>query len=188
MQDALEVRVAHADPVHVIEGVADVVDARAADADPLRHEPRPAVQVELAHVRRVRGIRDEGEGAHDLARCARPREPHRDEARLVHAARHLAVPEPGERAAQPRRVDAIRHAPAGAAAAKAHHQARLVLRAAVARRQDAQRAVIAVRPAEDLVLVVEARRPHERPVAEYPEITFGQSRLELAELHVRAKL
>ena len=184
MQDALEVRVAHADSMHVIEGVADVVDARAADADPLRHEQRPAVQVELAHVRRVRGIGDEGEGA-DLA----PRgEPHRNEARLVHAARHLAVPEPGERAAQPRRVDAVHHAPAGAAAAKAHHQARLVPRAAVARREDAQRAVIAVRAAERLVLVVEARRPHERAVAEYPEIAFGQSRLELAELHVRAKL
>jgi hypothetical protein len=184
MQDALEVRIAHADLLHVIEGVADVVDARTAGADPLRHKPRPAVQVELAHVGGMCGIGDEGERA-DLP----PRgEPHRDEARLVHAARHLAVPQPLERAAQPRRVDAVGHAPAGAAAAKAHHQARLALRAAVARREDAERAVIAVRAAERLVLVVEARRPHQRAVAEHPEIAFGQSRLELAELHVRARL
>jgi hypothetical protein len=184
MQDALEVRVAHADLVHVIEGVADVIDAGAADADSLRHEPRPAVQVELAHVRRMRGIGDEGERA-DVA----PRgQPHRDEARLVHAARHLAVPKPGERAAQPRCVDAVRHAPAGAAAAKAHHQAWLVPRAAVARREDAQRAMITMRSAEGLVLIVEARRPHKRAIAEHPEIAFGQLRLELAEPHVRAKL
>ena len=66
MQDALEVRIAHADRVHVIERVADVVDARPADADALRHQPRAAVQVELAHVGRMRGIGDEGERAHRL--------------------------------------------------------------------------------------------------------------------------
>ena len=64
MQDALEVRVAHADRVHVIEGIADVVDTGAAHADALRDEPRPAVQVELAHVRRVRRVGDESQGAH----------------------------------------------------------------------------------------------------------------------------
>lgn len=64
MQDALEMRIAHADPVHVIEGVADVVDARTADADALGDEARAAVQVELAHVRRVRRIGDERKRPH----------------------------------------------------------------------------------------------------------------------------
>jgi len=45
MQDALEVRIAHADLVHVVERVADVVDARSPDADALRHEARAALQV-----------------------------------------------------------------------------------------------------------------------------------------------
>ena len=57
-------RIAHADVVHVIERVADVVDARPADADSLRHQPRAAVQVELAHVGGMRGIGDESQGAH----------------------------------------------------------------------------------------------------------------------------
>jgi len=67
MQDALEVRIAHPDVVHVIERIADVVDARSADADSLRHQPRAPVQIELAHVGRVRRIGDERERPHGLA-------------------------------------------------------------------------------------------------------------------------
>jgi len=66
MQDALEVRVAHADVVHVVERVADVVDARPAHADALRDESRAPVQIELAHVSGVGGVGDEGERAHGL--------------------------------------------------------------------------------------------------------------------------
>jgi hypothetical protein len=178
MQDALEVRVAHADPVHVLERVADVVDARPADADPLRYQPRAAVQVELAHIGRMRGIGDEGERTHGSAL-----DPYRDETRFIHAPGHLPIPKARERAPQARCIDAVRHAPARAAAAQAHHQAGLALRAAVARREDAERAVVAVRAAERLVLVVEARRPHERAVAEDPEIAAGEGCHELAELH-----
>jgi hypothetical protein len=178
MQDALEVRIAHADAVHMVERVADVVNARPADPDSLRHQPRAAVQVELAHVGRVRGIGDEGQRAHGFGF-----DPYRDEAGLVDAAGHLAVPQARERAPQARRVDAVGHAPARAAAAQAHHQARLAIRAAVTRRQDAERAVVAVRAAERLVLVVEARRPHERAVAEHPEVALGQQRCELADPH-----
>ena len=89
MQDALEVRVAHADVVHVVERVADVVDAGPARADALRDEPRAAMQVELAHVGRMRGIGDEGE-RFDLAPGS---EAHRNETRLVDAPRHLAIPQ-----------------------------------------------------------------------------------------------
>jgi hypothetical protein len=63
VEDALEMRIAHADIVHVVERIANVVDARSADSDALRHQARTAVQVELTNVRRVRGIRDESERA-----------------------------------------------------------------------------------------------------------------------------
>jgi hypothetical protein len=56
-------RIAHADIVHVDERIANVVDARSADSDALRHQARTAVQVELTDVRRVRGVRDESERA-----------------------------------------------------------------------------------------------------------------------------
>ena len=178
MQDAFEVRVTHANAVHVVERVADVVDAWPADADALRHQPRASVQVELAHIGRMGGIGDKRERAHGLAGQFYP-----DQPRLVDPARHLAVPEPRERAAHPGSVDAVRHAPTGAAAAQAHDQSGLALRAAIARRQDAQRAVIAMRPAERLVPEVEARRPHQRAIAEHPEIALGQPRAEFIELH-----
>jgi hypothetical protein len=64
VEDALEVRIAHPDVVHMVERLADVVDARAARADSLRHQPRAAVQVELADIGGVAGIGDEGERAH----------------------------------------------------------------------------------------------------------------------------
>ena len=179
MQDALEVRIAHADVVHMVERVADVVDARAADADALGDEARAAVKVELAHVGGMRRVGNE---------CKRPHgfpgsDPDRDQARLVDPARHLAVPEPRERAAQARGVNSVGDAPAGAAAAKAHDETGLALSAAIARRQDAERAVVPVRAAERFLPVLEARRPHERAIAEHPEVAFGQQRLELAEGH-----
>jgi hypothetical protein len=183
MKDALEMRIAHADLVHVIEGVADVVDARTAHADALRHQARTAVQVELAHIGGVGGIGDEREGAHGLVLDL-----HRNQPRLVDAARHLPVPETRQRAPQAWCIDAVSHAPARAAAAQAHHQAGLAVRAAVARRQDAERAVVTVRAAERLLLVLEAGRPHERAVAEHPEVAFRQSRAELAERHCAATI
>jgi hypothetical protein len=64
VEDALQVRIAHPDLVHVVERLADVVDARTACADPLGHQPRAAVQVELADIGGMAGIRDEGERAH----------------------------------------------------------------------------------------------------------------------------
>jgi hypothetical protein len=172
-------RIAHTDTVHVVERIANVVDARPAHSDALRHQPRAAVQIELAHVGRVRGVGDEGKRANLAPR----RKPDRNQPRLVDAARHLAVPQARERAPQPARVNAVRHSPARAAAAQPHDQAGLALRAAVARGQYAERAVVAVRPAGRLVLVVEARRPHERAVAEHPEVALGQQVPELAEPH-----
>ena len=64
MEDALEMRIVHADIVHVVERIADVVDARSADSDALRHQARTAVQVELTDVGRMRGVRDESKRAY----------------------------------------------------------------------------------------------------------------------------
>jgi hypothetical protein len=184
VQDALEVRIAHAHVVHVVEGLRDVVDARAARADALRDEPRATVQIELANVGRVRRIGDESERVHDAA----ARQAHRDEPRLVDAPVHLAVPKARQRVARTCGVEAIGHAPAGAAAAQAHHQPGLEARAAVAGGEDAQRAVVAVRPAERLARVAEAGRPHQGAVAEDPEVAFRQPRGELGEIHFRATI
>jgi hypothetical protein len=127
-------RVAHAELVHVLERVLDVVDAGAALADALRHQARAAMQVELAHVRRVGGVGEKGERVHA---SARPAEGGAHQARLVDAARHLAVPQAPQRARDLRRRDAKRHAPAGAAAAQPHHQPGLAARAAIAGGEDA---------------------------------------------------
>jgi hypothetical protein len=67
VEDALKMGIAHPDLVHVLEGVADVVDARAADADALGHEACAPVQVELAHVGRMCRVGNEGERAHQAS-------------------------------------------------------------------------------------------------------------------------
>ena len=184
MEDALEVRVSHADFMHVIERPADVVDTRPARADALRDQARAAVQIELTHVGRMPGVGNERERAHH----APAGQAHRDQARRVHAAVHFALPQAGERTMRALRVDAVRHSPARAALAKAHHKPRLRARAAVARGEDAERAVVAVRPAKRLARVAEARRPHERAVAEHPQIAFRQPRGEFGERHFGATI
>lgn len=170
MQDAFEVRIAHADVMHVVERLADVVDAGPARADPLCDQARAAVQVELAHIGGMGRIGDEGERA-DHASAGQA---HRDQARRINTAEHLALPEVGERAAPEALVNSVRHAPAGAAAAQAHHQAGFLARAAIAGRKQAERAVVAMRAAEGLARIAEAGRPHQGAVTEYPQVAFWQ--------------
>jgi hypothetical protein len=177
-------RIAHADVVHVVERVADVVDARAAHADALRNQARASLQVELAHIGGMIRIGDERQGFDVTTRS----EPHRDQTGFVDAARHFPIPQARKRAAQPPGVDAVGDAPAGPAAAQPHDEPGLLLRAAIARGKNAQRAVIAVRAAERALRVVEAGRPHQRAVAEDPEVPLGQLRAEFPELHGWARL
>jgi len=172
------VRIAHADVMHVVQRVADVVDARPADADALGHEACAPVQIELAHVGRMSRVRDERQRPHRF-----PAELYRNEARFVYPARHLAVPEPSERAAQARGVDAVGDTPAGASLAEAHHQPGLLLRAPVPGGENAKRAVIAVGAPQRFLGIVEARRPHQRAIAEHPEVAFRQLRAELSQVH-----
>lgn len=133
MEDAFEVRIAHADLLHVVERVADVVDACAALADALRDEARAPVQVQLADVGRVLRVGEEGEGAH----MAAGRQRRANQARRVDPARHLAVPQVAQRVAHARPLDAEGHPPAGAPLAQPHHQPRAAVRAAIARGKDA---------------------------------------------------
>ena len=172
-------RVAHSELVHVRERISDVVDRGTALADSLRDEARAAVQIELAHICGMRGVCEKRERA-DLPS---PRDLHLEEPGRVHATRHLALPEARQRASHAVCVDAVGHAPARAAAAQSHHQARLAPGAAVAGGQDAQRPVVAVDSAARLLDVRKARRPHERAVAEHPEIAFRQLGQELVQRH-----
>jgi hypothetical protein len=184
VEDALEVRIAHADSVHVIERFPDVVHARPARADALRDQACAPVQIELADVGRMFGVGNESERAHHAA----PGQTHRNQPWRVYAPIHLALPQAGERATRALRVDAVRHSPARTALAKAHHQARLCARAAIARGEDAQCTVVAVRAAESPAGVAEARRPHQRAVAEDPQVAFRQLRGELGERHFGATI
>jgi len=178
------VRVAHAHLVHVVERVLDVVDAGPAHADTLRHELRAAVQVELVDIGGMRRVGDERQRSDGSAAA----QPDRDQARVIDAARHLPRPQPRQRAPDLGAIDAERHAPARAAAAKAHDEAGAAKRAAIAGGEDAQRAVIAVRAAGRPRFIGEAGRPHQRAVAEDPELAFRQARHEFVELHRAARL
>src|SRR5437588_12029752 len=62
------------------------------------------------------------------------------------------------------------HAAAGAAAVETENESRALRRASMHMRIDTERAVIAAQPGELALDIVEARPPHERAVAEDPEI------------------
>jgi hypothetical protein len=87
-QDAIQVRVAHAELVHVGQRIAQVIDVAAALADTLCDEHGGAVHIEIPGELSVPGVSDEGEGA-DLAAAA---DAHAHEARPVDAVAHLAAP------------------------------------------------------------------------------------------------
>jgi hypothetical protein len=179
VKDPFKVWVAHSELVHVRERISDVVDRGAALADPLRDEARASMQVELAHVSGMRWVCEKRERAN----LAPGRDLHLEEPGRVHATRHLALPQARQRAAHAVCVDAVGHAPARAAAAQPHHQAGLALGSAVTGGQNAQRPVVAVDSAARLLDVRKARRPHERAIAEHPEIAFRQLGQELVQRH-----
>jgi len=66
-------------------------------------------------------------------------------------------------------------AAAGAAAVEAEHQSRLLRRAAVVEGIDAERAVLADQPRRHLLDEVEARPPHQRAIAEHPQVALKVS-------------
>ena len=67
-------------------------------------------------------------------------------------------------------------AAAGAAAIEAEHEAGLFGRPAMVERIDAERPMLADQPRRDVFDELEARPPHQRAVAEHPEVAFGQFR------------
>src|SRR5450759_864902 len=72
--------------------------------------------------------------------------------------------------------DPERDAAAGAAAVEAEHEAGLFGGAAVHEGVDAERAMLADQPRRDLLDERKARPPHQRAIAEHPEVAFGQFR------------
>src|SRR5262249_51457570 len=119
----------------------------------------------------------------ERANMASARNLHLEEAGRVHAPRHFALPEPRQRAAHALGVDAVGDSPARAAAAQAHHQAGLALGAGGGRRQVARGRVVTVDQAVRFLAVRNPRRPHERAVAEHPEVAFRQTGHELVQGH-----
>jgi hypothetical protein len=68
------------------------------------------------------------------------------------------------------------NAAAGAAAVEPEHQAGFFRRPAMIERINAERAVLADQPRRDLLEELEARPPHQRAIAEHPEVAFGRFR------------
>jgi hypothetical protein len=168
----------------VLERVPDVVGAPAALADALRHQLGAAVQVELATVLRMVGIGDEGQRPD----AAPARDAHGHQPRVVHAPAHFPVPQPSDGEGDVRGGDAEGHAPARAAAAQPHHQPGAVVRAPVAGGKDAQRPVVAAQQCHRALAEEEARRPHQRAVAEHPEVAAREHGAECREIHDRVRI
>src|SRR5258707_9986674 len=72
--------------------------------------------------------------------------------------------------------DPKRNAAAGAAAVEPEHEAGLFPRPAMVERINAERAVLADQPRRDLLEELEAWPPHQRAIAEHPEVAFGRFR------------
>src|ERR1700736_2109622 len=72
--------------------------------------------------------------------------------------------------------DPKRDAAAGASAVEAEHEAGLFRRPPMHEGIDAERAMLADQPRRDLLDELEARPPHQRAIAEHPQVAFGQFR------------
>ena len=106
--------------------------------------------------------------------------------RHVDVVQHFALPQRAQHAAHARRRHAKRHAPAGAAAAQAHHQAGLVAACRGSGATGCTGAVVAAHQPGLSARRAEARRPHERAVAEDPQIAARQGVEKLGDLHLAA--
>src|SRR6185312_11920067 len=97
-----------------------------------------------------------------------------DPARAVGAHRHLAAPEPRKLLAVARPREAVGEAPAASAALEREDEARALGRPAVDARPEAEVAVIAVERGHALRIEGELGVPHERAVAEDPDLAIAR--------------
>src|SRR5215210_372409 len=67
-------------------------------------------------------------------------------------------------------------AAAGPTSVEAEHEARLLRRAPMHERVDAERAMFADQARRDLLDEFESRPPHQRAITEHPQVAFGQFR------------
>ena len=88
----------------------------------------------------------------------------------------LALPQIRNCGLAPAGRNAERDAPAGAAAVEPKNQPRLLRRSAMVERIDAERPMLADQPRRHLLGKIESRSPHQRTIAEHPEIAVGTGR------------
>src|SRR4029077_18293285 len=100
-------------------------------------------------------------------------EPNRSHDLAVDVGGLLAAAQIFNRFVAPLRNHPERDAAAGAAAVQTEHEARLFRRATMVERVDAQRAVFADQARRNLLDDLEARPPHQRSVAENPQVVSG---------------
>ena len=169
-QDAFQLALADAELGQVPQRADQVVEVDAGDA------PRPADQArlhgerQLPRVARVRPLDDVGERHHlpvfalgDLDRQMRL---------AIDAVDLLARAQIGDGGCRVRRADAIDDAGAGAAAVEPQHHAGPFGRAAMMHGVDAEAAAIADHAGAPRFLEGKAWPPHQRSVAEHPQIVM----------------
>src|SRR5208282_1189551 len=172
-QELVHGAVLDAELVEMAHRVDEVLGARTAGAVALADELGDALELKRPGVLRMAASGDVGVGvdapapAHELDRNG---------ALLVDVAGHLALVEIGEDLLAPHGCHAVGDAAAGAARLQAEHQARQLGRAAIAPRVDAEGAMVAAQEGRRALEIGEARVPHERAVAEDPELSVRRHR------------
>ena len=163
--------VAHADRRQMVVGLGDVggVVARlaAAGADDFEHR----VAVEAPRVLRVQPVGDIGQRLHPLAGLQR----HRDRPLDIDRGDLLALAQIADGRLAQRRGDREGHAGAGAAAVEAEHEPGFFGRAAIDVGVDAQGPAPAAHGRPRAGRVGESRPPHQRAVAEHPEVAVRRA-------------
>ncbi len=164
--DLGEFGVMDVEPQQMFVGVAHIGGIVAIEADALGDQANHLVFRQPPGILDMRAVDDIGEGLG----AAAVDESHAERFLQIDRGDEFAFAQIANRFGAVAARDLEGDALAGAAAIEPQHQPRPLRRAAMDMREDAQRAVIAVHPGERAVDEVEARPPHQRPVAEHPEI------------------
>ncbi len=134
----------------------------------LAHVMELLVERQTPGILRMAAVDHVAERAHGSLRLAL--EPDPPDALAIHHGDLLACPQIRDRLGAQRGCDSIRNAAAGAAAVEAQHQAGTLGRPAMVERIDAERPMGADQPCLDLLQKLKARPPHQRAIAENPDV------------------
>ena len=170
-RELMQLRVAKAFGLDRLHGRRHVVAVGAGLAVTLQHMAVLVGERQPAGVLHMAAVDDIGERGDAFTRFVL--QPHRAHHLAIDRGHLLARPQIGDHVGTVLFSDAEGDAAAGAAAVEPQHQARLLRRAAMHEGIDAERAVLADQPGRDAFLEFEARPPHQRSVAEHPEVALG---------------